>query len=85
MRWLRPQLAAARRGLKAVFVAFGREVGMLEVAILAIAAGAFLLAREYLAVTPAYGVAMIVGGGLSLLSRFAVDALAVRRERGPQR
>lgn len=69
MRRLRPVLARMLLGLKAGALAVGREVGMLEICMLAVAVGAYLVARDFLSQGQAAGVGLIVGGALGLVCK----------------
>jgi hypothetical protein len=58
--------AAIGRSVAAALRIVGREIGILEVAILAVAAGAYLVARGYLSPPSSAGIALMVGGALAL-------------------
>lgn len=76
--------AAAGRGALRALAWFGRQIGMLEVSILALAAGAYLVARLWFPAAGATGVALLVAGGLALIVHLIYDVLWLKKE-GNQR
>lgn len=59
----------------------GKQIGMVEVAIMTLASGAYLMAGAWLDRQAAAGIALLVAGGLVLWMQ--LRALPPRRERQP--
>lgn len=74
--------ATAGRGALRMFSWLGRQIGMLEVSILALAGGAYLVARLWLPAAGAAGVALLVAGGLEF-GLLAVALTKAAPERRP--
>lgn len=78
-------LSAAWRGLKTAGVSVARVVGPYEILELAVGAGCYLLAREYLSVAASAGVALIAGGMLACIVNLLMDLTWTKHVEGGRR
>lgn len=81
VRWV----ATAGSGLKAAALSIARLIGPYEICEAAIGIGAYLVAREYFAVAPAAGIALILGAGLACLVNLLTDLCWTKHVEGSRR